>query len=157
MWGELTRLERPRKGNEERLFCVTAATIRYGRGLGFAVSGKCGEARAELDEMNRIMEIVEEERRYLHNNKSIEMLKVEREKLRGEIYYFEGQKDKAFEILRGAVEMDDGLKYDEPWGVMSPGEAKKAVERGSSATSESNRKKGFRRVTRMVAAIAPSD
>ena len=28
--------------------------------------------------------------------------------------------DKAFDVLRDAVVLDDGMEYDEPWGIMIP-------------------------------------
>ena len=40
--------------------------------------------------------------------------------LDGEIAYREGQFDTAFAHLRRAIELDDSLPYDEPWGWMSP-------------------------------------
>ena len=32
----------------------------------------------------------------------------------------EGKFDAAFEKLRIAVKLEDGLPYDEPWGIMQP-------------------------------------
>jgi hypothetical protein len=40
--------------------------------------------------------------------------------LDGEIEYRRGNHDAAFEHLRRAVERDDNLVYDEPWGWMQP-------------------------------------
>ena len=40
--------------------------------------------------------------------------------LDGEIEYRRGHHDEAFAHLRRAVERDDGLPYDEPWGWMQP-------------------------------------
>ncbi len=40
--------------------------------------------------------------------------------LDGEIAYREGQFDNAFAHLRRAIELDDALPYDEPWGWMQP-------------------------------------
>ena len=40
--------------------------------------------------------------------------------LDGEIAYREGQFDEAFAHLRRAIELDDALPYDEPWGWMQP-------------------------------------
>jgi tetratricopeptide (TPR) repeat protein len=38
----------------------------------------------------------------------------------GELEYRKGNYDKAFQLLRAAVEKDDALRYDEPWGWMMP-------------------------------------
>ena len=40
--------------------------------------------------------------------------------LDGEIDYREGRFDDAFAHLRRAIELDDSLPYDEPWGWMQP-------------------------------------
>ena len=40
--------------------------------------------------------------------------------LDGEIAYREGRFDDAFAKLRRAIELDDSLPYDEPWGWMQP-------------------------------------
>ena len=40
--------------------------------------------------------------------------------LDGEIAYREGKFDDAFAHLRRAIELDDALPYDEPWGWMQP-------------------------------------
>ena len=40
--------------------------------------------------------------------------------LDGEIAYREGRFDDAFASLRRAIELDDALPYDEPWGWMQP-------------------------------------
>jgi Flp pilus assembly protein TadD len=40
--------------------------------------------------------------------------------LDGEIAYRQGQFDLAFSHLRRAVQLDDDLPYDEPWGWMQP-------------------------------------
>ncbi|GMH74668.1 hypothetical protein TrRE_jg11975, partial [Triparma retinervis] len=118
-WEEVLRMPKGKREDEDT-FCVTEATVRMGRGLALAAGRRCGEARAELGEMTRIMEKVKSHGRYLHNNSAHGMLLVEREKLLGEILWHEGSLEKAFSVLRGAVAMDDGLNYDEPWGVMTP-------------------------------------
>ena len=58
--------------------------------------------------------------RYLFNNTARDILAVAREMLDGEIAYREGQFDHAFAHLRRAIELDDALPYDEPWGWMQP-------------------------------------
>jgi len=40
--------------------------------------------------------------------------------LNGEVEYRKGNYDQAFDHLRKAVELDDNLPYDEPWGWMQP-------------------------------------
>lgn len=40
--------------------------------------------------------------------------------LAGELYYRQEKYEEAFENLKKAVETDDNLPYDEPWGWMVP-------------------------------------
>ncbi|GMH67598.1 hypothetical protein TrST_g12352 [Triparma strigata] len=104
----------------ESEFCVSAATLRWARGMALAVQGRCVEARVEREILLGLLPVIEEKGRYLHNNTLLSTLTVESEKLLGEILYFEDKKEEAFEVLRNAVVLDDGLNYDEPWGVMNP-------------------------------------
>lgn len=60
------------------------------------------------------------ETRYLFNNTARDILGVARAMLDGEIAYREGDFDTAFAHLRTAIELDDTLPYDEPWGWMQP-------------------------------------
>ena len=60
------------------------------------------------------------ESRYLFNNTSRDILAVAEAMLDGEIAYREGLYDDAFAHLRRAIELDDALPYDEPWGWMQP-------------------------------------
>ena len=58
--------------------------------------------------------------RYLFNNTCQDILAVAGAMLDGEIEYRCGRFDAAFEHLRRAIELDDALPYDEPWGWMQP-------------------------------------
>jgi tetratricopeptide (TPR) repeat protein len=60
------------------------------------------------------------ETRYLFNNTACDILAVAAAMLDGEIAYREGRFDDAFASLRQAIETDDALPYDEPWGWMQP-------------------------------------
>ena len=104
----------------EREFCVSSSTLRAARSLAFAVKGRCLEARAERAEFNRLLEVVKEEGRFMHNNTSYDLLKIDGEKLMGEILFFEGKREDAFNHLRNAVVLNDNLKYDEPLGHGNP-------------------------------------
>jgi tetratricopeptide (TPR) repeat protein len=50
----------------------------------------------------------------------VDIFNVAREMIHGEMKYHEGEFDDAFAHLRRAVELDDGLAYDEPRGWMMP-------------------------------------
>ncbi|WNG90771.1 tetratricopeptide repeat protein [Mycobacterium sp. ITM-2016-00318] len=101
------------------LYCTTAATIHYGRGVAHAAKGRLPQAHAERAAFAAAYDRIPESR-YLFNNTARDILAVAAEMLDGEIAYREGNFDEAFVHLRRAVELDDALPYDEPWGWMQP-------------------------------------
>lgn len=101
------------------LYCTTTATVHYGRGIAYAATGRVAEALAERDALHAAYAAIPDSR-YLFNNTSRDILAVAVEMLDGEIAYRDGRFDEAFEHLRRAVELDDALPYDEPWGWMQP-------------------------------------
>jgi hypothetical protein len=101
------------------LYCTTAATIHYGRGVAHAALGRLDEAKAEREAFEAAYATVPESR-YLFNNTSRDILDVARAMLDGEIAYRQGDFDTAFAHLRTAIDLDDNLPYDEPWGWMQP-------------------------------------
>lgn len=101
------------------LYCSTAATIHYGRGVAHAARGNLAEARAEQDAFARAYARIPDTR-YLFNNTVIDILAIAEEMLAGEIAYREGRFDEAFTRLEAAIALDDALPYDEPWGWMQP-------------------------------------
>ncbi len=115
-WSDLIATPLP---HDTALYCTTAATIHYGRGVAHAASGQLDQARAERELFAAAYERIPESR-YLFNNTSRDILAVAAAMLDGEIDYRAGQFDDAFAHLRRAVELDDNLPYDEPWGWMQP-------------------------------------
>lgn len=105
--------------DDATLYCTTTATIHYGRGVAHAAKGQLTRARAERDAFAAAYAAMPESR-YLFNNTSRDILAVAEAMLDGEIAYREGNYDNAFEHLRRAIELDDALPYDEPWGWMQP-------------------------------------
>lgn len=101
------------------LYCTTAATVHYGRGIGYAVTGRVPEALAEREAFAAAYAAIPDSR-YLFNNTARDILAVAAAMLDGEIAYRQGHFDEAFEHLRRAVALDDALPYDEPWGWMQP-------------------------------------
>jgi tetratricopeptide (TPR) repeat protein len=101
------------------LYCCTATTIHYGRGVAHAAKGQLPQAHAERDAFAQAYARIPDTR-YLFNNTARDILAVASEMLDGEIDYREGQFDDAFAHLRRAIELDDSLPYDEPWGWMQP-------------------------------------
>jgi len=101
------------------LYCSTAATIHYGRGVAHAAKGQLSQAHAERDAFMQAYARIPDTR-YLFNNTVHDILAIAAEMLDGEIDYREGRFDDAFAHLRRAIELDDSLPYDEPWGWMQP-------------------------------------
>ena len=104
---------------DEELYCVTIATIHYARGIAFAVTGKTEEADAERNLFLAAVKRIPSSRT-IFNNKCIDILAVASAMLDGELAYRQGNFELAFKELRRAIELDDGLPYDEPWGWMQP-------------------------------------
>ncbi|OBB73816.1 tetratricopeptide repeat protein [Mycolicibacterium monacense] len=105
--------------DDQVLHCTTTATIHYGRGVAHAAKGNLDQARAERDGFAAAYARIPESR-YLFNNTSRDILAVAEAMLDGEIAYRAGRFEEAFEHLRRAIERDDSLPYDEPWGWMQP-------------------------------------
>lgn len=101
------------------LYCTTTATIHYGRGVAYAATGQTERAHTELAEFLAAYRRIPATR-YLFNNTSRDILAIAEQMLRGEIAYREGDHQGGFAHLRRAIELDDALPYDEPWGWMQP-------------------------------------
>ena len=86
------------------LYCATAATIHYGRGVAHAAKGQIAQAHAEREAFGAAYDRIPESR-YLFNNTARDILAVAGEMLDGEIAYREGQFDGAFGHLRRAIEL----------------------------------------------------
>ncbi len=95
------------------------AVRRYARAVAFASLGRVPEARREQAAFLRAKAAVPVTR-LLFNNTVASILNVGESFLAGEIEYRAGNHDRAFELLREAVSLDEQLQYDEPWGWMEP-------------------------------------
>ena len=115
-WEEL--IAEPLPADPE-LYCTTAATIHYGRGVAHASKGQLPQARAEREAFAAAYDRIPETR-YLFNNTSRDILAIAAAMLDGEIAYRDGEFEEAFGHLQRAIELDDALPYDEPWGWMQP-------------------------------------
>jgi tetratricopeptide (TPR) repeat protein len=115
-WDELIAQPLPQ---DLGLYCTTATTIHYGRGVAHAAKGQLPQAHAERAAFTEAYARIPDTR-YLFNNTARDILAIAGEMLDGEIDYREGRFDDAFAHLRRAIELDDALPYDEPWGWMQP-------------------------------------
>src|SRR5919112_1578640 len=115
-WDELIATPLP---DDAELYCVTTAMTHYGRAVAYAATSRIAQARAEREAFREAVARVPESR-YLFNNTCLDILAVAAAMLDGELAYREGEHDEAFAHLRRAIELDDTLPYDEPWGWMQP-------------------------------------
>jgi tetratricopeptide (TPR) repeat protein len=91
----------------------------YARGLAHAALGRVSEAESEYRAFVSARAKVPAST-VLFNNTCADILGVAEKMLAGEIAYRKGDHESAYKILREAVQRDDALNYDEPWGWMQP-------------------------------------
>jgi tetratricopeptide (TPR) repeat protein len=104
---------------DEALYSVTTAMMRYARAVAFANAGAIEAAERERDLFFSARDRVPESR-MLFNNTCRDILMVAEQMMMGELEYHKGNTETAFDHLRRSVELDDNLPYDEPWGWMQP-------------------------------------
>ncbi len=115
-WQEI--IDEPLRDDQE-LYCATTALQRYAKSVAHSALGNVEEAERERDEFLTAKGLVSERRR-VHNNTVVDLLEVGEAMLEGELEYRKGNHEVAFDHLRRAVEIEDNLLYDEPWGWMQP-------------------------------------
>ncbi len=115
-WAEILAAPLPA---DQDLYCTTTALAHYAKGIARAATGQVAEAAGERDLFAAAAGRVPGSRT-IFNNTCQDILAVAGAMLDGEVEYRRGNHDEAFRLLRRAVELDDGLPYDEPWGWMQP-------------------------------------
>jgi tetratricopeptide (TPR) repeat protein len=115
-WEEL--IAEPLPADPE-LYCVTTALTHYARGVALAASSRVSDAERERELLADAVARVPDTR-YLFNNTAADILAIASAMLDGEIEYRRSNFDAAWDHLRRAIALDDGLPYDEPWGWMQP-------------------------------------
>jgi tetratricopeptide (TPR) repeat protein len=101
------------------LYLVTTAMTHYAKAIAHAATGQVEQAAGEQARFAAAAARVPETRT-IFNNTCQDILAVAGAMLDGEVEYRRGNHAEAFRLLRRAVELDDGLPYDEPWGWMQP-------------------------------------
>ena len=115
-WREIIAQPPP---SDPDLYCNTVAMIYYAKGVAYAALGEVPAAEAEQALFREAAGRVPESR-YIHNVRCVKLLAIAEQMLEGEIAYRRGEFDVAFARLRAAIELEDDLPYDEPWGWMQP-------------------------------------
>jgi tetratricopeptide (TPR) repeat protein len=116
LWEQLISEQLP---EDRGLYCVTTALTHYAKGVAHAASRHVEAAEREREAFSVAVDRVPESR-YLFNNQARDILAIGAAMLDGEIEYRKGNYDAAWVNLRRAIELDDHLPYDEPWGWMQP-------------------------------------
>ncbi len=115
-WQDLIDEPLPR---DEELYAMSTALNYYGKGVANAALKNHDAAAEAQRNFEAAAEAVSEDR-MIHVVTCQQILGVAKEMLAGEIEYHRGNYDVAFAHLRQAVENEDALPYDEPWGWMMP-------------------------------------
>jgi len=115
-WDDILALELP---INQKLYCSTTTMIHYAKGVAYAATSCVEEAKQERDLFNSTRNLVPSSRT-IFNNTCVDIISIAEAMLDGEIAYRCGEYEAAFSSLRTAVERDDNLPYDEPWGWMQP-------------------------------------
>ena len=104
---------------DQSLYCYTTASLHYAKAVAHAALSEVAESEAERVKFFEARANVADSR-YIHNNRCIDLLDVAEQMLDGELEYRKGNYDIAFSHLQIAIELEDALPYDEPWGWIQP-------------------------------------
>jgi len=104
---------------DQSLYCHTTASLHYAKAVAHAALSEVTESEAERVKFFEARANVADSR-YIHNNRCIDLLDVAEQMLDGELEYRKGNYDIAFSHLQKAIELEDALPYDEPWGWIQP-------------------------------------
>jgi tetratricopeptide (TPR) repeat protein len=104
---------------DPELYSVTTALTHYAKGVAHAALSQVAQAERERELFTAAVGRVPDTR-YLFNNTALDILAIAGAMLDGEIAYRKADYDAAWTHLRRAIELDDTLPYDEPWGWMQP-------------------------------------
>jgi tetratricopeptide (TPR) repeat protein len=115
-WREIIAQELPK---DPAIYCSTTAMMLYAKGVAHSILGELSEADKMRTAFQKAKARVPKSR-LVHNNTVQDLLGIAEEMLNGEFEYRRGNFDAGFAHLRRAVELDDALPYDEPWGWMQP-------------------------------------
>ncbi len=105
--------------DDRALYAYTTTALHQARVVALANLGRIDEAEAERAQAVAAREAVPEGY-MVFNNTCDDVLAIGEALMDGELAFKGGRRDEGLKLLRGAVVLDDGLVYDEPWGWMQP-------------------------------------
>ncbi|KAK4095732.1 TPR-like protein [Parathielavia hyrcaniae] len=115
-WQDIINLNFPA---DRDLYCTTTAMIYYAKGVALANTGQMSEA----DGTKRLFQDAVKKvpcSRTIFNNSCRDILAIAASMLDGELQYRRGNTELGLHHLARAINLDDSLPYDEPWGWMQP-------------------------------------
>lgn len=116
MWDEIIKLHQP---VDTELYVTTNALLYYAKAVACANLGEHSDAENYVLNFAKAYAEVPDSR-YMFNNKSRDILALAEEMMRGEVAFKLGEKTVGLNHLRKAVELDDNLRYEEPWSWPVP-------------------------------------
>ncbi|MEE4189389.1 MAG: hypothetical protein V2I76_13190 [Roseobacter sp.] len=116
MWEETLELALP---EDKELYTTTNALILYAQAVALANLGRHAEATQKAAEFGAAYAQVPEER-MLFQNTARDVLAIADAMMAGELAFKSGDRDAGLGHLRRAVQLDDGLMYEEPWSWPQP-------------------------------------
>ncbi len=116
MWPEILELDQPA---DKELYVTTNALIYYAKAIALANLGRHDEAQSAMADFTAAYAQVPDSR-MLFNNTARDVLAVAEEMMKGEVAFKAGRKEEGLAHLRTAVDLDDGLQYEEPWSWPQP-------------------------------------
>ena len=105
--------------DDAELYSFSTVLLHYARTVALANLGKIPQAEESASLFAAARDAVQPER-MLFNNPCADILEVAEAMMLGELYYKSGRVHEGLDFLRRAVDLDDNLLYDEPWGWMQP-------------------------------------
>ncbi|MBZ9889174.1 tetratricopeptide repeat protein [Mesorhizobium sp. BR1-1-3] len=104
---------------DAELYSYSTVLLHYARTVALSNLGRIPQAEESARLFAAARDAVQPER-MLFNNPCADILKVAEAMMLGELHYKSGRVLEGLNLLRRAVDLDDNLLYDEPWGWMQP-------------------------------------
>jgi tetratricopeptide (TPR) repeat protein len=92
---------------------------QFARSVAFSALGKTAEAQREIELLDEAASALTDEWK-MGNNSAKDVVAIARLMAEGELAFRKGETDRAFTLLREAVQKEESLRYDEPPGWMQP-------------------------------------